>query len=142
MDEPTWVSRVVVDAVHYAQIQEHGGSYRTRDEATVEMALARPRNRFLCESEVDLADLAAAYLFALATLHAYVDGNKRTAVAVSLIFLDLNGHDIDRSDTEVEDMVIAVATRAMSEEDLAHWVREALVPLPPPEADMPSAVDA
>ena len=131
MGEPTWVSRVVVDAVHHALLQEHGGRFGTRDDGAVDSALGRPRNRYAYETGADIADLAAAYLVGLATSHGYVDGNKRTAIAVSLIFLELNGYDLDRTEEEIVAMGIAVATRGVAESDAARWIREALVPLPP-----------
>jgi death-on-curing protein len=138
MHEPTWVSRVVTDAVHHAQLQEHGGRFGTRDEGAIDSALARPQNKYAHETSADIADLAAAYLFGLATSHGYVDGNKRTALAVSLIFLDLNGYDIDRTDEEVEAVAIAVAARRTDESELARWIREALVSLPPAESESES----
>jgi len=36
-------------------------------------------------------EIAAAYLFYLCSNHAFVDGNKRVALATSLVFLSENG---------------------------------------------------
>lgn len=132
MDEPTWVPRLAVDAIHFAQLQEHGGSYGVRDRAALESALDRPKNHFAYRQGADLADLTAAYLFGLAMGHGYADGNKRTAVAVALVFLDLNGYELQRSDKEMVDTAVALASREISDTDVAQWIREALIPKPPP----------
>jgi len=39
---PFWVLRSVVDAVHDAQLAEHGGAPGIRDAGLLESALARP----------------------------------------------------------------------------------------------------
>lgn len=130
MDEPIWVSRTIVDAVHTNQLQEHGGLQGTRDVNALEAALARPLHKHTYEPNADLADLAAAYAFGLATTHPYIDGNKRTGFVIALIFLDLNGFDFDRPDDDtIVEAMRAVANGALSERKLASWIRTALIPL-------------
>lgn len=131
MDEPTWVPPIAVIMAHTRQLLEHGGLQGTRDPNGLESALARPQNKWQYDPTVDLASLAAAYAYGLATAHPFADGNKRTAYVTARIFLDLNGYDLERSPREIVDTMLAVATRALSEDDLAAWIRSALVPLPP-----------
>jgi death-on-curing protein len=45
-NEPTWLSRIVVDAIHIDQIREHGGPTGLRDENSLESALARTQHRW------------------------------------------------------------------------------------------------
>lgn len=128
MDEPIWVNSAVVDAVHTNQLQEHGGLQGTRDDNALLSALARPRNKYGYDPDADLADLAAAYAFGLATSHPYTDANKRTAFVIAAIFLDLNGFELNRSDEEIVDTMRALAGGGLSERKLAAWIRKALVP--------------
>lgn len=128
--DPIWLPRVLVDAMHYAQLDEHGGSHGLRDANALEAALARPRQKHSYDPSVDLADLAAAYAFALARSHPYTDGNKRTAFLAAAVFLDLNGYDIDRDDAEVIAAMTALADGSLAEEALARWLRDAMAPLP------------
>jgi death-on-curing protein len=130
VQDPIWVSRVLVDAIHYAQLDEHGGSHGTRDPDALEAALARPRQKQTYTPDVDLADLAAAYAFGLAKSHPYVDGNKRVAFVVAAIFLGLNGYEVDRGDDEVVATMQALAAGKVTEEAVAQWFRAALVPDP------------
>ena len=76
-----------------------------------------------------LAECAAAYAFAFATSHAFHDGNKRAAYFTAVSFLDVNGCDlVVESDEVARDVIIAVATREMSEEALAAWISARLKP--------------
>jgi len=135
MDEPTWVPRIVVDGVHTNQIQEHGGLQGIRDVNALESALARPQPKYAYDPAVDLAQLAAAYAYGIATSHPYADGNKRTALVIAMIFLELNGYDLNRSDDEVVTTMRAVANHHLGEAELVTWFRTALVPLTAPEVD-------
>jgi death-on-curing protein len=121
--EPDWPHRVVVDAIHLDQLREHGGLAGIRDENALESALARPKNRWHYEPEVDLPTLAAAYGWAFATSHPYRDGNKRVAFVAMAVFVELNGYALEAPEAEVVQVMLAVADRRFTEKDLAKWVR-------------------
>lgn len=70
----------------------HGGAKGLRDEGLLESAVAAPQASFGGEALLnDGVEIAAAYLFYLCRNHPFVDGNKRTALAACLVFLDVNG---------------------------------------------------
>jgi len=117
-----WVPLDAVLAIHDEQIAEHGGIRGVRDLATVDSALARPRN-ILAYGNPDAAELAAAYAFGLCGNHGFLDGNKRTAYVVAESFLDLNGYVMDAPDEAVVSTMLAVASGVMAEEQLAKWFR-------------------
>jgi death-on-curing protein len=123
MKEPRWVTRIVVDAVHFDQLREHGGLAGIRDEDALESALARARNKWGYKKKTDLADLAAAYGFGIATSHPYRDGNKRIAFLTMLVFLGLNGYSLSATETEVVTTMLAVADNRCKEATLAKWLR-------------------
>jgi death on curing protein len=126
MQEPEWVSKAVVLALHEEQLAEHGGSPGLRDEGLLESALGKPQNLF-SYGQPDLADLAAAYAVGLAKNHAFVDGNKRVSNVVTLTFLLLKGSDLKAEDTEQVRVWLAVADGTMSEEQAANWIRKHMV---------------
>lgn len=126
---PTWLTRIVVDAIHLDQIREHGGRTGLRDENGLESALARARHQWLYEHVTDLADLAAAYGFGLARNRPYIDGNKRVALVTMLTFLALNGRTIDATDEDVLTTMLALAAGRLTETALAAWLRARLVSL-------------
>jgi death-on-curing protein len=127
--EPRWVPRLVLDAVHLDQLREHGGLPGVRDEAALEAALARPKQKWAYEAEADLALLAAAYGFGLARNHPYRDGNKRVAFLAMATFLGLNGFEIEAPEAEVVAVMVGVAAGHLTERQLADWLRVHLVPL-------------
>jgi death-on-curing protein len=127
--EPRWLPRLVLDAAHFDQLREHGGRPGLRDEGALEAALARPRHKWSYDKKPDLANLAAAYGFGLATAHPYVDGNKRAAFLAMVIFLGLNGLELDATEPEVVTVMLGLASGDLKERELAAWLRGRLVPL-------------
>lgn len=100
-----------------------------RDENGLEAALARPRQRWHYKPDSDLATLAAAYAFGIAKAHPFVDGNKRTAFLTAMIFLGLNGKDLDATEPEVVQTIIALAEGSLKEAQFAAWIRKRLTRL-------------
>lgn len=128
VDEPQWVRKDVVRAIHCRQLAEHGGAEGVRSEDMLASALHRPQARWAYgEPRPDLAALAAAYAFGIARNHPFVDGNKRTALVVARIFLLLNGVTIAATSAEKFTTIMALADGRMEENELAHWLRERLV---------------
>lgn len=127
--EIRWVSEATVLAIHDEQLAEHGGAIGLRDESLLLSALARPRN-IATYGTPDLADLAAAHAVGIARNHAFVDGNKRTAIIVAAgVFLPLNGYEITATNEEVVRIMLAVADGSMPEAKLAAWFREWMRPI-------------
>jgi death-on-curing protein len=127
--DPVWIDRLIIEAIHSDQVLVHGGLPGIRDENALESALARPLNRRAYDSGSDLAELAAAYGYGLASSHPFNDGNKRIAFLAMYVFLGLNGLEIEADETEVVDLVVAVASGRCDEEDLADWLRSHVSPL-------------
>ena len=119
---------MTVDAMHYDQLQQHGGLLGIKDENALESALARPRHKLTYEPEADVCTLAAAYGYGLAMNHGYNDGNKRIALMAMYTFLGVNGWEIIAAEVEVVQLMLDVAARARDEEALATWLREHVQP--------------
>lgn len=130
MDDPRWLSRKIVEAIHDDQLQQHGGLPGVRDEGAVESALARPRHLWTYgeEDDLDAARLAAANGVGIARNPGYRDGNKRTAFMAMYVFLKLNGYRIEADQPAVVDLMRAVAEGNCSEQELSEWLREHSVP--------------
>lgn len=122
MKAVVWLDRLIVETIHVDQVRIHGGLSGVRDENALESALARPLNRAADDTRCGLADLAAAYGFGLATSHPFNDGNKRVAFLAMYVFLGLNGLEIVAEETEVVEMMVAVAGGRCGEDELADWL--------------------
>ena len=122
--EPSWLTRVVVDAVHHDQLREHGGLPGIRDENVLESALARPQQKWHYADNTDVPMLAAAYAFGLVKNHPYRDGNKRIGFLAMVTFLGMNGYELETTDAEVVAEILALADGSVSEDALADWIRQ------------------
>lgn len=123
MSEPFWLTRKMVVAIHDEQLAIHGGASGLRDEGMLESALDRPKNKWSYEN-AGLAELAAAYGFALARNHPFVDGNKRTSLLALYTFLGVNGIDFDVPEAEAAAIILSLAAGEVSEESLTRWIRD------------------
>ena len=100
---PVFLSLDRVLAIHQRMVQAYGGRDGLRDRGLLESAIAMPQATFSGELlHPTLSAQAAANLFHLCRNHPLVDGNKRTALATSLMFLLVNGHRLNASKPEVE----------------------------------------
>lgn len=127
MREPRWVPRLVVEAAHFDQLREHGGMPGVRDPDVLEAVLARHRQKWHHDADADLAGLAAAYAFGLATAHPFNDGNKRIALLTMAVFLGLNGKELQATEQELVQVMTALAAGSLKERQLAAWVRDHLM---------------
>lgn len=109
VDDPVFLSLGEVIEIHHDQIERYGGHPGIRDIGLLQSALAMPAagfgGRFL---HMDLFEMAAAYLFHIIQNHPFIDGNKRTGAVASLVFLSLNGVEIEADEEEFEKIVLAV----------------------------------
>jgi death-on-curing protein len=119
---------VVVEAIHFDQVREHGGIPGLRDEDLLEAALARPRHKWTYKRRPDLASLAAAYGFGIARNHPFRDGNKRVAFVTMVVFLGLNGLEFSADEAEVVTIIRSLAAGETTEGDLARWIRDRTTP--------------
>lgn len=122
MTAPAWVLRSVIEAVHDAQLAEHGGAQGLRDAGLLDSALARPVNLH-AYGEADTHVLAAAYAASLVRNLPFVDGNKRTAFLAAYVFLRLNGFDLLADEVGAASAVWSLASGAMTESAFADWLR-------------------
>jgi len=125
MKEPVWIRTIEALAFRSQQIALFGGSDGIRDAGLLDSALARPRNLFAySEGPVTVADMAAAYAFGISSNHPFVDGNKRTAMQVSFVFLEFNGFPVTASQEDACVTFLRLAAGEISESELALWFAE------------------
>lgn len=125
MTTPFWITREAAIAFHERQLSEHGGGIGVRDMGLLESALAKPQNLFAySEGQADVAAMAASYAYGIATNHPFIDGNKRTALAVSFVFVELNGYGMTATEPDAYTTFLALAAGDISENELAEWFRK------------------
>jgi len=82
-----------------------------------------PRNVYYY-SQGDLFDVAAAYCYHIAQAQAFFDGNKRTAAAAALTFMDCNGISTAFDSTPLYEAMIAIAEKRMDKVEMAALLRK------------------
>ena len=118
-----------VKAIHREVLAAHGGAAGIRDETLLESAVAAPQASMMGQPLIsDPIEIAAAYLFYICKNHAFVDGNKRTALAACLVFLEENGLLPDRKlpVNEWEQFVLDVAASKIDRDATTRRLRKLL----------------
>ena len=80
-----------------------------RDIGLLDSALMRPVHAAQY-ADADLAEQAATLIWGIAENQAFIDGNKRLALVVTLTFLEVNGFDLDMTDDEKFQLMIDISS--------------------------------
>jgi len=109
--------------IHARLIAEIGGEHRVRDLGLLQSAVARPQAVFGGkELYPDIYHKAAALLESLINNHPFVDGNKRTGITATALFLHINGYRFSISNEEMVTFVLSVASGNESVDTIAAWL--------------------
>jgi death-on-curing protein len=92
------------------------------DRGRAEALLYRVLNKHVYEGVNDIFVLAAMHLLAISRGHIFNDGNKRTALFITLLFLRRNGINLPGNSRFVELTVSAAAGR-VSLDEIAEQLR-------------------
>ena len=123
MSEPIWVPSQAVYIIHDRQIARHGGVPGLRDEGLLQGALQRPISKWQYE-HTDTFECAAAYALGIAKMHAFMDGNKRTAFVTSVTFLRLNRWHFTTEPADGVSFMADLASSVVSEESFKNWLEQ------------------
>jgi death-on-curing protein len=123
MKTPVWVHPQTVLLLHEQSLAEFGGEGGIRDEGLLDSALKKPENLF-SYGKPTLFDLAASYAFGLVKNHPFIDGNKRAGFVTAVVFLELNGYDVQASEADAAVQTLALAAGEISEKEYAGWLKE------------------
>jgi death-on-curing protein len=118
-----------VKAIHGEVLAAHGGAAGIREETLLESAVAAPQASMMGQPLIsDPIEIAAAYLFYICKNNAFVDGNKRTALAACLVFLEENGLLPDRKlpINDWEQFVLDVAASKIDRDATTRRLRKLL----------------
>jgi death on curing protein len=108
--------------IYEDQIRRYGGKYGVRDISLLSSALALPEStydgKYLHEN---IPEMACAYAFHISENHPFIDGNKRTALASALVFLDINEYELICSEEEIYETMMLVAEGEYKKEQLREF---------------------
>lgn len=109
--------------LHKHLIGETGGTDGLRDEGLLDSALNAPFQGYgTIDAFPSLQQKAARLGYGLIQNHAFIDGNKRIGTHAMLVFLALNGIDLEYTQDELSEMVFGVASGKISFENMLNWI--------------------
>lgn len=124
MTEIVFLGLDEVIEIHTDQVQRYGGHPGIRDMELLKSANAMPAagigQTYL---HTDIFEMAAAYLYHIVRNHPFLDGNKRTGAVASVVFLILNGIDVNADEDTLEQIVRSVAEGKTDKASIAHFFR-------------------
>jgi len=123
VSEPKFLEPEEVIQLHDEAIAAYGGSLGLRDHGGLISAVHAPKNHWYYTGG-DLFDLAAVLLIHLARNHPFVDGNKRSALASALVFLDAHGETLAVDPDRLEEITLLAAQGKMDGAALAAALRD------------------
>jgi len=107
-------------AIHSAMLAKFGGIDGVRDANGLHSAVGRPQTGYYA----DIFEEAAALFESLAQNHPFLDGNKRTAITASAVFLRLNGYKLLFDDIEAYEWLMSLyESGGVNKAALERWLR-------------------
>lgn len=120
----TFLTLDQVRRIHLSMIETYGGHAGIRDIGMLHSAVSMPQAMFdQVYLHEDLFSMAAAYLYHLVGNHPFVDGNKRTGTASALVFLALNGVQVQDAEDKLVDIAIRTAEGNAEKPEIADVFR-------------------
>ena len=117
------LSKSQILLIHDQLISETGGSSGLRDEGMLDSALNAPFQTFGGDDVYpSLQKKAARLCFGLVKNHPFVDGNKRIGAHAMLVFLALNGIELQHTQSELSDVILQLAAGEIEATDLLRWI--------------------
>ena len=117
------LSKRQVLLLHEQLVAETGGSAGVRDEGLLESALSAPFQGFGgVDAYPSIQQKAARLGYGLVKNHPFVDGNKRIGAHAMLVFLALNGIELEYTQRELADIILQVAAGEADYNALFYWL--------------------
>ena len=117
------LSKQQILVLHEQLLAQTGGLPGVRDEGLLESALEAPFQGFgETDAYPSLQQKAARFCYGLVKNHPFVDGNKRIGAHAMLVFLALNGIELNYSQKELSEIVLALASGERDYDELLRWL--------------------
>lgn len=117
-----FISAEEVIAFHDRIVSVTPGVKGMPDQGRAQALIHRVLNQHISEDVDDVFKLAAIHLLAISRGHIFNDGNKRTALFTTLLFLRRNGIEIPGNEAMV-DLTVEVAKGNVSVESIVNFFK-------------------
>lgn len=117
------LSKSQIIMMHESLIKETGGLDGIRDESLHGSAINAPFHNFDNQDLFPTTQQKAARLgYGIIKNHAFVDGNKRIGTHTMLVFLALNGIELNYTQEELYTTILDIADGKLEFADLTKWI--------------------
>ena len=117
------LSKTQILMLHSQLIDEFGGSNGVRDYNLLDSAIESPFQSFGGEELYPTIQAKAARLgYGLIKNHCMIDGNKRIGAHAMLVFLAINGIELNYTQSELYNLILKIANGSLDYEDLLKWI--------------------
>ena len=118
------MSREQILIIHLREMDRVDGPTEIRDPFGLDACVEAPKATYNGEYLYDLFEMAASICCCLSIRHPFLDGNKRVALASSLVFLYLNGFQVEEShDLELAELVLSFLAGRVDQASVATHFR-------------------
>lgn len=101
-------------------VRKFGGIHGLRDRGGLQSAVGRPQSGYYA----DAIEEAAALFESLSQNHPFLDGNKRTAITATGVFLLVHGFDLQFDDLQAYEWLMDLyEARRVNKSTVEHWLR-------------------
>ena len=120
----------IVDVVtlHDIIVKQFGGLPGVRDKKLLASALERPFTGLSDGTEFfpTVEKKAGVLLQSIIQFHPFIDGNKRTGVAITQIYLLESGYHWNFTQLEIVDFAVGVAANKFALDEITSWIQNRL----------------
>ena len=123
-----YLTKKQIIATNHNQVQVFGGNFVPPDnflhEENLDYLLEAVQAEMFGEPLYpEIYHKAGLYMFNIISNHIFQDGNKRTGLQVSMLFLLLNNCDLQANEQELIDFTLSVASGEQSLEQIQDWFK-------------------
>ncbi|AOR22716.1 type II toxin-antitoxin system death-on-curing family toxin [Clostridium taeniosporum] len=109
--------------LHSMAVKKTGGLDGIRDEGLLDSALNSPFQSFAGEELYPSIQAKAARLgFSIIKNHPFLDGNKRIGMLAMMVFLEINGIELECSDEDIVDIGLGIASGKYEDDHIIEWI--------------------
>lgn len=132
MEHINYLTKTDILTAHSIGFNQYGGTLDGYDESCVERRVIDPLAEYFgVEMYPGVFMKAAVYWHRITTSHCFNDGNKRTGLISTLLFLEMNGYEVIVDDDSLYDYCLKIANHKTrpSIKEVENWIKEHAVKL-------------
>jgi len=108
-------------------VEEFGDGLQGFDDSCVEKRVVEPQTKYFGEEQYPgIFKKASLYWYKITISHCFLDGNKRTGLIATMLFLELNGYEIkaDKKELYLYCLLIANHKTRPTLDEVEEWLKK------------------